>query len=398
MRAHRKEPEPMKRSTRPSRPPGTRSNGRAVSRRQAVLSLVGTALAGCGGGGSKTSGPPPARYGGLRVQGKDIVGLDGRPVTLRGMNWGRWGFAQAQDATSNIAQGANCVRIPLRWWGRYSPTTTDSRSDGAVATAGIDPGHLAILDQMVRWASAAGLWIILFVDSDCGQDGKQDADEIGYCDPKGQYPAGHNFWSDPALRAQFVEVWRFVADRYKANPRLGLFEVLPEPDPSAATDADITAFYAELTDAIRAVAPGVPFLIGARSYMLASAAKAWNPAWQDVVYTGDLFLYTNGTQAENIQNLSDRLQYLVDLRATRNVPVFVQQVGVCSVDDPDQVYLNAALSMLTTQGVGFAWWLYRDAAYPDGYGVHYQDGGGNWLTKAPVLATIQTYFRAPVSA
>jgi len=195
-------------------------------------------------------------------------------------------------------------------------------------------------------------------------------------------------------RAKFVAVWRFVADRYKANPRMGLFEVLPEPDPAGVTDADITAFYAELTDAIRAVAPGIPFLIGGRSYALTNSAKAWDAGWQDVVYTGDLFLYTNGTQAENIQNLSDRLQVLVDLRETKNVPVFVQQVGVCSSDDPDQVYLNAALSMLTTQRVGYAWWLYRDPAFATGYGVQYQDAGGNWLTKDTVLATISSYFTA----
>ena len=377
-----------------------------VSRRQAVVSLLGAGLAACGGGGGPGSertgqgggggggGGSGGPYGGLRVSGQQIVkASDGSPVMLRGMNWGRWGLAQPQDAADNVAQGANCVRIPLRWWGLYSGNV-DSRQDGATATGGIDSAHLAILDQMIGWASSAGLWIILFVDSDCGQNGLQDADLTAYCDPRGTYPGGNNFWTDPDERARFIAVWKFVADRYKNTPGLGLFEPLPEPDPTTAGNADITQFYAEVTSAIRATAPGVPFLLGGRSYSLSLSASAYDADWTDVVYTGDLFLNTSGTQAQNIQNLSDRLQFLVSLRAARNVPIFVQQVGVQSGDDPSQVYLNAALSLLATNGVGFAWWLYRDPVMADSYGALYQAADGSWQAKTAVLTTIGTYFRA----
>jgi hypothetical protein len=287
------------------------------------------------------------------------------------------------------------VRIPLRWWGRYLPPTVDSRNDAATSTADIDPAHLAILDQMMQWASDAGLWIILFVDSDCGQDGTQDAEELAYCDPQGSYSGGHNFWTDPDARAAFIAVWRFVADRYKGNPHLAMFEPLPEPDPITKTDADITAFYTEVTSAIRTVAPGVPFLLGARVYAIANVAAAWNPAWTDVVYTGDLWVPPAGTPAELIQTLGDRVQSLLDLRAARNVPVFVQQVGTTSAEDPGQVYMNAALSLLTQNGVGFTWWLYRDGVLPDSFGVVYDDGAGHTVTKPAVLAALEAHFAAP---
>ena len=382
--------------------------GRGVSRRLAMVSLLGAGLSACGGGGSGTDrtreggggsgggggGGGGESYGGLRVSGQQIVDLQGAPVMLRGMNWGRWGLAQPQDAASNVAQGANCVRIPLRWWGLYSGDV-DSRDDAATATARIDPGHLAILDQMISWASAAGLWIVLFIDSDCGQDGLQEADDVAFCDPGRRFPGGNNFWSNPGMRAQFIAAWKFVAARYRDTPRMGLFEPLPEPDPTAASSADITQFYAEAMSAIRGVAPGIPFLVGARSYNLYASSTAYDADWSDVVYTGDLFLYTYGTQDENIQNLGDRLQSLLNLRATKNVPIFVQQVGVQSGDDPTQVYLHAALSLLTTNGVGFAWWVYRDPQIVDSYGAVYLGADGTWMTKADVLPVISSYFNAP---
>jgi hypothetical protein len=313
---------------------------------------------------------------------------------LRGWNWGRWGLAQPGDAADNAAQGANCVRIPLRWWGYYSGSHIDSRDDSQTATAGIDAGHLAILDAMVQQASAARLWIILFVDSDCGQNGTQDASEIAYCDPGAAYASGHNFWTDADARTRFINVWKFVAARYKDTPYLGLFEPLPEPNPSSGTDADITTFYDQVMTAIRGVAPGIPFLLGPRSYRLPQVANAYNPAWSDVVYTGDLFLYTGDTQANNITNLSTRLQYLLDLRTAHNVPVFVQQAGVQSGDDPDQTYLNALLSLLDGKSVGYTYWEYRDNTNPSGYGVIYQDGSGGWVTKTAELAAISAGFKA----
>jgi aryl-phospho-beta-D-glucosidase BglC (GH1 family) len=236
---------------------------------------------------------PPPQVGRLSVRGAEILDPSGQPILLRGWNWGHWGSAQAQDAADNAAQGANVVRIPLRWWGFYKGRggTVDSREDAAAATAGIDPDNLRHLDEMVRWASSAKLWIILFVDSDCGQNGTQDAQERKYCDPQGRFAKGRNFWTDTEARQRFLNVWRFVAARYKDTPYLGMFEPLPEPNPPGVSPEQINAFYDETMQAIRQVAPGVPFLVGGRSYRAPAIRDAFNPAWKDVVYTGNLFLH-----------------------------------------------------------------------------------------------------------
>lgn len=329
----------------------------------------------------------------LRISGDNIIGPNGAPVLLRGWNWGRWGLAQPEDAADNAQQGANVVRIPLRWWGFYSGTNIDSRDDAQVATSGIDEKHLAILDTTIAQASAAHLWIILFIDSDCGQNGMQDLDEIAYCDPEGKYPKGHNFWTDFEAREKFINVWKFIAARYKDTPYLGMFEPLPEPNPAGVADTEITQFYDHVMAAIRTQAPEIPFLIGPRSYKITKAVEAFNSRWSDVIYTGNLFVYTSGTQEENLADLPRRLQSLTDLRVSIHVPIFVQQAGVETGEDPQRVYLNALLSLLNNNSVGYSYWEYRDTFNPNAYGVIYQDGVGGWITKTDFLNTIIQYFR-----
>jgi hypothetical protein len=334
-------------------------------------------------------GAPPR----LAVRGPDIVDPAGQPILLRGWNWGHWGKTEAQDAADNAAQGANAVRIPLRWWGNYAGNGVDSRDDAATSTAGISPAHLKHLDDTIRWASQARLWIVLFVDSDCGQNGMGPG-QPRFCDPRGEFPQGHNFWSDAQARQRFIAVWRFVANRYKDTPYLGLFEPLPEPDPPGVPAAQIKAFYAEVMAAIREVAPGVPFLVGGRGYKAPAVRDVFDPSWKDVVYTGNLFLHAPGgaATAANLDELRARAQRLLDLRDEHKVPVFVQQVGVRSREDPDRHAVQEVLSHLVSHRVGFTYWEYRAATNPGEYGVLYQQGQG-WVAKRDWLDAITPFFK-----
>lgn len=330
----------------------------------------------------------------LSVQGQEILDPSGHPILLRGWNWGHWGKSQPSDAADNAAQGANVVRIPLRWWGNYEGKDIDSRDDDATTTAGIDSAHLKHLDEMVRWASAAKLWIVLFIDSDCGQNGTQNAQERKYCDPRGEYPKGHNFWTDTAARQKFVSVWRFIANRYRDTPYIGMFEPLPEPNPPGVPDDQIKAFYAELNSAIREAAPGVPLLIGGRAYRAPAIRQVYDPGWKDVVYTGNLFLHAKqrGADETSLNELRERAKQVMDLRAAHKVPVFVQQVGVRSGEDPNRAAVKAVLSHLVANRIGFAYWEYRGAVNPNEYGVMYQRGN-EWVPKRDWIDAITPFFK-----
>ncbi|MEK8034461.1 cellulase family glycosylhydrolase [Ideonella sp. DXS29W] len=330
----------------------------------------------------------------LSLRGPNILDPSGQPIMLRGWSWGHWEQILPQDASENVAQGANVVRIPLRWWGKYRTARIDSRDDTATATAGISAANLKFLDDAIRSASNAKLWIVLFIDSDCGQNGTQP-DEIRYCDPEGQFGAkGHNFWTDPVARKKYVAVWRFIAQRYKDTPYLAMFEPLPEINPPGVPAPEIKALYAELMSNIREVAPGIPFLIGGRHYQTGNMEEVFDPAWKDVIYTGNLFLHAKarGADDESLDNFRKRARQLVDFRERHQVPVFVQQIGVKSKDDPSKRGVKEMMKVMVDNKLGFAWWTYRGSGNPNEFSVVYPERG-QWVFKRDWLDEISWAFK-----
>jgi hypothetical protein len=332
----------------------------------------------------------------LSISGSNILDPNGNVIVLRGFNWGSWGTAQPQDASDNVSEGANVVRMPLRWWGMYNTASVDSRDDAAPGH--ITPTNLAELDKDIQWALSQHLWIDLFIDSDCGQNGTQDKAQEKYCDPNNTYGnKGNNFWTDPAMRTEFVDVWKFIANRYKNTPYIGMYEILPEPNPTGVDAADITQFYGQLMGAIRSIDPQTPFLIGpGNGYDIKTMETSYIATTTPIIYTGNLFVFTGKDQQSNISDLSARFADLINFRATNSVPVFIQQTGVRSKDDPSLTYASTDLEMLNKANVGWTWWTYREqGSDANGYGVYYQDNKdpSGWQPKTDVLNLISKYLK-----
>src|ERR1043166_1757801 len=77
-----------------------RQGGKVMKKRMCNVSLSIAAvfvISACGGGSSSSDGSEPASGSSiprLHLNGSNIVDSTGQAVTLRGWNWGRWGFAQ----------------------------------------------------------------------------------------------------------------------------------------------------------------------------------------------------------------------------------------------------------------------------------------------------------------
>lgn len=401
------------------------------SRRAALISLLGAFTAACGGGGSgpvvgtpaPTPSPPPTvpptlpppvppapppAVARLTLIGSDIRTSQGTSIILRGINEGTWGKMRSNDASVIAGQGGNVVRVLIRWWGLYGGADVESRAadtcTGESCPGHFKPDHIAQFLKEIQWCIDAGLWVIPVIDSNCGQNGIQDAAMAQYCDPRGTYPGGRNFWSDLTQRQLFKEAWIYLASILKNYPKIAFYELLPEPlggrDSSVA--ADISAFYQELMVAIEDVAGDkrTPFLVGARdayNINLCDEAFIAAPRWANrVVYTGNLFVRTNKSQSENIANLESRLGALVKMKTSRNVPVFIQQFGVRTGDDPDKFYLDAGLKRMNDAMIGYTGWQWRqNTTSRDEYAIVIEDAvTGADIVKTDVLAVYSKYWKA----
>ena len=331
----------------------------------------------------------------LSVSGSQILDATGKPIILKGYNWCSWGSITEQDALDNKRDGANLVRIPVRWW---SPPTAiagevDCRLDSAPGH--INPTYLAYIDSMVQWASDNQMYIDFFISSGCGQDGTQPGNPA-YCDPNGIYPQGHNFWTDHTQTALYTEVWKFIVNRYKDVPYMGMYELLVEPNPRNITLGNIRKFYTNLIDELTKIDNKTPFLVGPNnSYEITLSAQAYLPGYNNVIYTADLFYNTGSDDPEvNYNEVVARLSHLTAMRSMYNVPIYIQQVGVKPGTDPDQSIQVGFLKLLDANQVGSAWWEYRGGPSSYDYGIYYQDvnNPGQYIEHTAVRQVMSQYF------
>jgi hypothetical protein len=183
-----------------------------------------------------------------------------------------------------------------------------------------------------------------------------------YCGSVGPYAAGHNFWNDPAEKAAHMVLLSFLADRYKNTDYIGFYEPINEPDPPGYTDAQVNAYYSDAIDTMLAADPHAIFIVGGNAgYANFKIAAAYMPARGNVIYTCDLFNQQNSApdDAGREANFAFRLQSALDLRASKNVPILIQQFGSHSADDIGRDILAFQLSTLLANKVPCFQWEMR---------------------------------------
>ncbi|WP_394820786.1 glycoside hydrolase family 5 protein [Pendulispora albinea] len=327
----------------------------------------------------------------------ELLGPDHKPLLLRGWNWGHWGSVQPEDSAAHVTQGANIVRIPLRWWGNYEPNGTpdgkvpiDSRTEIA-ADGYIDPRNLAMLEAMIDDAGSKGLWIDMFFDSDCGQ-AKLEPDD-GYCGKIGDERA--SFWNDPVTKEKFYEAWEFLVKRFRKKPFIAMWELLPEPQFTCGPNGGCkdwhapVEFYEPLIARIRAIDPATPILVGPNSgYNVQRIDDVYMPNVKGLIYTGNFL--------DNGAGHLEWVDLLADFRLRRKVPVFVQQVASHRrpKDGEDDAYTHARadaiLKKLNANRIGWTWWTYRETKSALGnFAPYWRDSEKHpWQSSIPWLNLI----------
>ena len=84
------------------------------------------------------------------------------------------------------------------------------------------------------------------------------------------------------------------------------------------------------------------------------------------------------------------------MKTMRQVPVFIQQFGVRSGDDPAQFYLDVGLSRLQAAGIGYTGWQWRqNTTNMDEYAIVVADPvTGADVVKSAVLAVFSRGWKA----
>ncbi len=306
----------------------------------------------------------------VHASGREIVGPDGAPVLLRGINLGNWlvpeGYMFKFDSANSprlindvLSQlvgpeeaasfwreyreryisrediryirsiGLNSVRIPFHW-GLFESEDTP----GCMKETGF-----VLLDSVLGWCAESGIWAIL--DMHCAPGG-QTGDNID--DSRG-YPF---LFDSPGEQERAIRIWKAIAGRYRDTPAVIGYDLLNEPIPpffdTERLNPLLEPLYRRIVSAIREVdANHVVFLGGAQwNTNFGPFTKPFDP---NVVYTFHKY-WCDTTQAV--------VQEYVTFREKHGVPIWMGESGENTAE-----WIASFRRLQERNNIGWCFWPYK---------------------------------------
>jgi hypothetical protein len=323
---------------------------------------------------------PGRRAGRMRRVGKNIVDENGNPWIGRGYVYGQRELWKPSDSADDAAAGANAVRLMVRAWGgghggnTYTAPTMDAESIGSFGD--MDPTYLAEVKLTFQRAKSAGLKTILAMDSNCGQNGNQDAATQGFCSlyDGSVWQQGQNFYTTLGKAQKFpAHVNRGRLLLRALHGLVDIVEPLVEPNHLSVglTQVATNAIYMACMNAWLLDDPDLIFMLGGNAYQ---HAKIDDPMLQGTVWpTSNIILTADAL--DNIMTQSDATWALAvkdftDTRTSAGYPVFCQQAGTKLTSDADSSLLGRRLDDLNSAtGGSIGWTMWEKISKgPNNYG------------------------------
>jgi len=186
----------------------------------------------------------------VRADGRQLV-RNGTPFRFRSVGFandysldlGEYGFSLAngrhhseRDFERVAELGFNSVRFAINGnWYRDDPRA-----------------FWRWLDRNLGWAEAHGVLLILDLHVPIG----------GFWLDASEGPGDFRIWTDDRIRAQNIDLWRRIAQRYHGEPTIAAYDILNEPVTTDATGDEWRRLAAEMAGAIRAVDPDHLLIVG----------------------------------------------------------------------------------------------------------------------------------------
>ncbi len=321
-----------------------------------------------------------------RSAGTEIVDPDGNPVVLKGIGLGGWLMPEGYMLHISAPDGGSPRTIRARiedligkadtdqFFQLYRANYVQEKDIEAIASWGFDhirlPFHFdlfydsltgtfreegfQLLDTFLDWCRTHNLPVILDMHA---APGAQSAFNIADSDGEAR------LWTEPVpYQDQTVALWTEIARRYADDPIIIGFDLINEPvTPDGITGFDLRALYERIATAIRTVDSNHILFIEGNFY--ATHFPELIPPFDDnMVYS--FHKYWNGTGVNSIQ-------YLLDIRAQTNVPLWLGETG-----ENSNVWFYFMQKLMDENRIGWNFWTHkkiqtttspRSAPYVTGY-------------------------------
>lgn len=356
----------------------------SVTRRDLLKAMVtaGAAVSWAGIGGHSRTGAAPMdeprapdrdRHGGwLHTAAGRFRDEHGQPVLLRGVNLGLYHDepfdCQEADFERIGRWGFNAVRVPVRW-DRIEPRR-----------AVYDEGYLEGIDRYVAWARRNRLWVILGLFGWPPWWAQDAEDRQRYAPPAGSPEARWIswLWTRPGFyldkrdsHSRFVALWRKLAERYRDESAICLYELLNEPErtvhlPPEREDDLVYSLYEQALRAIREV--DRRHIVGYMPVGLENIGQSlgFRPVVEpNVCVTYHFYLHDyDYWQDPRPERLREAVARIYQQAQNSQLPLLVTEFGCHQEATKAQPWIRDVLALWKEYDVGHLWWCYMKSDRP----------------------------------
>jgi aryl-phospho-beta-D-glucosidase BglC (GH1 family) len=266
-------------------------------------------------------------YGSPTAIHDSIYSLIGEPYTNLFYDRYEANYVNKNDIDLIAQWGFNSIRLPFHFKVFYDTTTNNFIEEG-----------FALLDTLLGWCEQNNLYLIL--DMHCAPGG-QNKDNISDSDG-----IEARLWTEPTHnQALTIKIWTEIANRYVDDVRIAGFDLINEPVlPDGYSSTVLRDFYVQLTDSIRSVDSNHIIFIEGNWYATDFSSLA--PPWDsNMAYS--FHKYWNETTIGTIQ-------YLLNLRAQYNVPLWMGESG-----ENSNPWFYEAVQLFEQHNIGWCWWAHK---------------------------------------
>ena len=282
---------------------------------------------------------------------KEMVGPDAAADFWQAF---RQNYITQADIQYIAQQGANTIRLPFNY-----KLFTDEDYMGETGKKEV----FALMDRLVEWCRAEGLYLILDMH-DC--PGGQTGDNID---------DGHGYpWLFESERSQqlFCHIWQQIARHYRNEPVILGYELMNEPIAHFFENKDslnqlLEPLYKRAVKAIRQVD---------KSHIILLGGARWN---------SDFFMFTDWTFDSNIMYTCHRyggpataeaIKDYIDFRDKTGLPMYMGEIGHNTNE-----WQAAFVQVMKDANIGYTFWPYKKIDSSCMMGIQRPEGWDSCVVK-----------------
>ena len=234
------------------------------------------------------------------------------------------------DIDSLKSWGFNSVRLPMH----YNLFTLPIEEEPVAGEQTWLSKGFELTDSLISWCAQNEMYVILDLHAAPGGQGMDAA--ISDYDP-----TKPSLWESEDNQDKMVALWKRIAERYADEQWVAGYDLLNETNWDLPGGVELKNLYKETTDSIRTV--DTQHIIFIEGNWFANDFTGLTPPWDDnLVYSPHKYWSTNDEAT---------VQWVIDLRNTYNVPLYLGESG-----ENSNVWFRDAIRLLEDLDIGWAWW------------------------------------------